>query len=229
MSLHDMWKPQVVPVEMQKSARSWFEKTGLKLVVAALRHVRNLPLSNRPMTLKENDITVLVQQAMQWEIQQRKLSMVTAVFQRPVVTGTNVLAGALTKKSKKLDLVIERGDPMGDLYLTIEAKVLVNKPFASWKRSKLVKEYIIEGMQRFVSGDYGRGMSLGVMVGYVRNGGGHRPLVSRIKKAIIKQGLACTRSLWLRCPKRRRMKSHYRSLHPRGAETFALHHFFIPV
>lgn len=229
MSLHELWKPQPVPAAMQNSAQSWFAKTGLNLVVAALRHVRKLPQAQRPMTLKEDDITVLVQRAMQWEIKEQKLATVMAVFQRPVVTGVNVLAGSATKESKKLDLVIERGDPMGDLYLTIEAKVLVNKPYASWKRSRLVKEYVIEGMNRFVSGAYGRGMRLGVMVGYVRNGGGHRPLVSRIKKAISKQGLACTQPLRLRNLKRRRMKAHYRSLHPRGTETFALHHLFISV
>ena len=68
--------------------------------------------------------------------------------------------------SSKIDFVLTVGDDE-DAYLACECKRL-NVPHGTRVRS-LCSEYVDQGLMRFVTGQYSRGMPLAMMLGYVMN------------------------------------------------------------
>lgn len=65
-----------------------------------------------------------------------------------------------------IDFVLTVGDDE-DVYLACECKRL-NVPYKTGVRA-LVGEYVDDGLMRFVSGQYSRGLPLAMMLGYVMN------------------------------------------------------------
>ncbi|NTJ65889.1 hypothetical protein G6M50_16505 [Agrobacterium rhizogenes] len=65
-----------------------------------------------------------------------------------------------------IDFVLTIGDDE-DVYLACECKRL-NVPYSTGVRG-LVGEYVDEGLMRFVTGQYSRGLPLAMMLGYVMN------------------------------------------------------------
>jgi hypothetical protein len=66
----------------------------------------------------------------------------------------------------KIDFVLTVGDDE-DVYLACECKRL-NVPYKSGTRG-LVGEYVVDGLMRFVTGQYASGLPLAMMLGYVMN------------------------------------------------------------
>lgn len=69
--------------------------------------------------------------------------------------------------SSDIDFVVTMGDEE-DIYLACECKRL-NVPFKSGKKT-LVREYIKEGLSRFLTGKYSPGLPYAMMLGYVMDG-----------------------------------------------------------
>lgn len=210
---------------MARDAEIWFETAGLRLACNALQHVSHLPSEARPDSLDEDDITLLVKHGIEQEIRKGGTARAFVVFQHPTYDASDVAVGRHAKDSPKIDLVLHRGDSHGDVYLSIEAKILVSTPLRSWRRTKQAREYVRNGMCRFLDGRYARGMRLGVMIGYVRNGA-PVDIVKHINKCIKKDALPCVQHIKRRCASRRVSPHHYRSVHPRNGASFALHHLF---
>ena len=72
----------------------------------------------------------------------------------------------LVSISSNIDFVLTVGDDE-DAYLACECKRL-NVPYATGTRG-LVGPYVNEGLMRFVTGQYSRGLPLAMMLGYVMN------------------------------------------------------------
>lgn len=66
--------------------------------------------------------------------------------------------------SSHIDFVLTIGEDE-DVYLACECKRL-NVPFKSGRKA-LVREYVDDGLMRFVAGRYARGLPLAMMLGYV--------------------------------------------------------------
>lgn len=73
-------------------------------------------------------------------------------------------ANGTAYQSSHIDFVVTIGDDE-DVYLACECKRL-RVPFKSGKKT-LVREYIHEGLMRFVSGQYASGLPMALMLGYV--------------------------------------------------------------
>jgi hypothetical protein len=73
-------------------------------------------------------------------------------------------AQQLLKVGSKIDFVLTIGD-QEDVYLACECKRL-NVPYKKKTRA-LAYEYVRDGLMRFVSGQYSRGLPLAMMLGYV--------------------------------------------------------------
>lgn len=89
-------------------------------------------------------------------------------------------AQQLLKVGSKIDFVLTIGDEE-DVYLACECKRL-NVPYKRKTRA-LAHEYVRDGLMRFVSGQYSRGLPLAMMLGYVMDQ--HVDIAhQRVKRAI---------------------------------------------
>jgi hypothetical protein len=92
---------------------------------------------------------------------------IAVFFQDPQLT-TDILSGTTTPKSaKRMDLVFSIFPNPNRLKYGIEAKILTSKNTAKRNAKSLCTEYVVSGMDRFISGDYKMG---GCMVGYIVSG-----------------------------------------------------------
>lgn len=226
MALRDLRAPQQLPLQFARQAADWFEEAGLKLVAAALEALSQSGCGQEEHD--EDDLSVLLREELQRRIRQQRLSY-SVVYQSQVIDAEDVRAGRVkAKEAPKVDLALYRNAAEGDVHLSIEAKVLVEQPLRSWERGKQARHYVQEGMRKFVDGRYARGVSMGVMLGYVRIGV-PRNLVEDINRWVSQDNLPCEQPLQP-CPTSRRcMPDHYLSLHRRLGVLFTLHHLLANV
>lgn len=92
--------------------------------------------------------------------------------------------------SSNIDFIVTIGDDE-DVYLACECKRL-NVPYKSGTRG-LVGEYVDDGLMRFISGQYSKGLPLAMMLGYVMNArldrarrGPRRAMTVRSKAIMLK-------------------------------------------
>jgi hypothetical protein len=89
-------------------------------------------------------------------------------------------AGRLVNLASKIDFILTIGDDE-EVYLACESKRL-NVPYGARTRG-LAHEYVRDGLMRFVTGQYSRGLPLAMMLGYVMNSDGDLAQ-QRVKRAI---------------------------------------------
>lgn len=99
--------------------------------------------------------------------------------QYPLLTETE---HQLVKLSSAIDFVLTIGDSE-DVYLACECKRL-NVPYKKRTRG-FAHEYVRDGLMRFVTGQYSRGLPLAMMLGYVMNANGNLAH-QRVKRALAR-------------------------------------------
>lgn len=116
-----------------------------------------------------------------------------------------------------------------DVYFAFECKRL--NVLSNGARSSLAGEYADDGMARFVSGKYARGLDSGGMLGYVMDGD-LKSAMAAVKKAIEARRTAlCMDSDGTLAgssvrPRNTRVKE---TSHRQAGKPFLIHHVFLPV
>jgi hypothetical protein len=84
----------------------------------------------------------------------------------------------------RIDIKISGGWFIEDQYYGIEAKIVVENNFRTRNSTQLTKDYIENGIKRFIDGKYSSGMDNGCMVGYVIEGRCNE-IISKINNCLI--------------------------------------------
>jgi hypothetical protein len=115
-----------------------------------------------------------------------------------------------------IKLSVRRGDH--DPHAIIECKRIAGD------NTRLCREYVIEGIDRFRTGKYGLNHALGFMAGYVLSGNA-AAVVARINTYLAETEQLATSDLISDCPE------IWRSRHPRAEPnpSINLHHVFLPI
>lgn len=135
----------------------------------------------------------------------------------------------LAKKTGRKDIVFFPSLREEEVYLCLEAKRL--NAVISGKRKSLAREYVTEGMQRFVDGRYARRVRHGAMLAYVLDGDAdgamqsvESNIQSRLQELCMDAGSGFVASTVRPEDARTRETHHRRS---QDIYVFRIHHLFV--
>jgi hypothetical protein len=190
-------------------------KTSLRLIVDAqvrLRKERRCRIG-----WKENQFTAALLLKI-WEIRDESdpvLPLMPLYEDRHLLKG--ILDGSVNPdKAVRPDLGVRHLGMRRQERLDVEAKILTEKTIAGRTRAKSVRYYVLEGVRRFVDGEYGAGMPHGVMIGYVLKGVADS-LAARISGCIGTEKIPA-RTMLRRVTRLSACEGHYRSTHRRRGD-----------
>jgi len=128
----------------------------------------------------------------------------------------------------RIDLRIQNGD-QEDVYFAFECKRLNVVVKGKW--SSLAGEYVENGMARFVTGQYAKGLDKGGMVGYVMDGQLDDAILAvkeavEKKRELLKMGKKATLDDSSLRPSVKQVKE---TKHRQAKRPFLIHHIFLPV
>jgi hypothetical protein len=123
------------------------------------------PICIKPLQVKKNTMTHEDHITNHLVDALRRTKMVPGLI-IPQYKLMTIAANQLVSLSSSIDFVLTIGDDE-EIYLACECKRL-NVPYKSGLKG-LVGEYVVDGLMRFVTGQYSSGLPLAMMLGYVMN------------------------------------------------------------
>jgi len=134
--------------------------------------------------------------------------------------------GASAKTSSRIDLVIWYYSRRPEIHFAVETKIITQYTVGSRKPTASIRRYVVEGVKKFVDGQYAPNHPVAAMVAYVISGD-LSWLVNRINTTMRAESIPCDKLL-SEHPIFRAPPAHYVSRHSRtGQCKIQLHHVFV--